>query len=109
MIMQKITAESFQRDVEKFQITITNDLYVYRHMHVGDPATMNMSYQLTTFPGHLVFSGDMGTYVFRRTNDMFTFFRGKHIYLSYWAQKIVAADKCCGYKEFSPAKAIQPA
>ena len=57
------------------------------------------SYTLTTWPGYLCISGDMGTAVFCRTHDMFNFFGdGDQINPGYWGQKLEAASD---YKEFS--------
>jgi hypothetical protein len=54
----------------------------------------------------------MGTYVFSRVGDMFTFFRSDysddklHINLGYWAEKLDAADRRTGgaADEYSPDK-----
>lgn len=56
-----------------------------------------MHFDLVTYPGYLVFSGDMGCYVFSRLRDMFEFFRidrgrGEDINPGYWSEKVQAQD-----------------
>lgn len=54
-------------------------------------------YELVTWPGNLVFRGDMGTFVFNRVDDMFKFFRTPACWdlpfpapnLHYWSEKLV--------------------
>jgi hypothetical protein len=56
-------------------------------------------FTLTTWPWHLAISGDMGTFVFNRLDDMFQFFRGpedrKGLYINtgYWHEKCEADDR----------------
>lgn len=71
-----------------------------------------MWFDLITWSGHLMVHGDMGTYVFRRTEDMFGFFRmhendfnyrtekNLNINPGYWAEKLCAVDNPGGYKKF---------
>ncbi|MFK5283374.1 hypothetical protein ACI3PL_27750, partial [Lacticaseibacillus paracasei] len=58
---------------------------VYRHLRFKAPDTGNQHFHLVTFPGRLVYCGDMGSYLFERTTDMFGFFRrpDRGINLSY--------------------------
>lgn len=53
-------------------------------------ATVNMWFDLVTWPGFLTISGDMGCWTFSRVEDMFTFFRGRELKInpSYWAEKL---------------------
>ena len=63
-----------------------------------------MHYHITTRPGYLVFTGDMGSFVFTRLSDMFDFFRDKDGYdinPGYWEEKLEAVDSRGGAKEFS--------
>ncbi len=61
-----------------------------------------MSFDILTWPGHLCYTGDMGTYVFSRVRDMLDFFRGERINPGYWAEKVLASDKSDGITQWSP-------
>lgn len=88
--------ERFLRDVAKHEMTVIRDDGVHRHIRFKQPDSSNMFFDLVTWPGFLCYSGDMGTYVFQRTQDMFGFFRKNGrldgIDRRYWAEKIEAAD-----------------
>jgi hypothetical protein len=78
-----------------------------------------MYFDLITWPGYLCYTGDMGTYVFCRLNDMFEFFRTdrEHMRLedgetlainpSYWGEKLQAIDRGDGYRRYSHEKFIR--
>lgn len=99
----ELTKEEFLRCVEKHEMEVLLDNGVYRHLRFKAPDTGNQHFHLVTFPGRLVYCGDMGSYLFERTTDMFGFFRRPDhgINLSYWAEKVDATDRCDGTKEFS--------
>lgn len=103
-------AETFQRDVAQHELTIVRNEGVYRHLRFQRPGTYCMHFDLITWPGYLCYTGDMGTYVFKRLHDMLQFFRKNErapafrIDLRYWAEKCEAADKCDGITEFSEEK-----
>lgn len=93
------TQELFLRDVAQHKMTVIRDDGVNRHIRFAQPGTGCMHFDLITWPGYLCYTGDMGTYVFQRLNDMFEFFRtdrrvpGKlGINLHYWTEKLVAVD-----------------
>jgi hypothetical protein len=71
---------------------------LFRHIRFKKPGSMSMHFDLITWPGHLCYTGDMGTYVFRRLDDMLEFFRSGrkegplHIDLGYWSEKLIAVD-----------------
>lgn len=69
------TEKRFLGDVAKHQMTILRDDGVNRHVRFKQPNSSNMFFDLITWPGCLCYTGDMGTYVFRRLEDMFEFFR----------------------------------
>lgn len=99
--MSTITQESFLKDVAEHQMTVLHEDGVYRHVRFAKPGTSCMSFNLVTYPGHLVYSGDMGNFVFERLRDMFEFFRtdrehGVGINPGYWSEKVEAADTRCG-------------
>lgn len=104
------TSEQFLNDVKDHKLSIIRDDGVYRHIRLAEPGTSCMHFDLITWPGYLCYTGDMGTYVFTRTQDMFCFFRGDgklRINLGYWSEKLVAVDgrsKGGSAKEFSEEK-----
>lgn len=107
------TEQSFLSNVSDHVMTIVRDDGVHRHIRFQKPGTYCMYFDLITWPGYLCYTGDMGTYVFQRLEDMFQFFRtdreARHlkpgqtlaINLGYWSEKIEAQDKCDGIKKFS--------
>lgn len=99
----ELTRDEFLKCVEKHEMEVLLDNGVYRHLRFKAPDTGNQLFHLVTFPGRLVYCGDMGSYLFERTTDMFGFFRrpDRGINLSYWAEKVDATDRCDGIKEFS--------
>lgn len=99
----KLTEDSFLKDVAEHQIQIIKEDGVHRHIRFQKPGTMGMHFDFITWPGYLCYTGDMGTFVFSRLDDMFQFFRtdreyahtkGKQlgINLSYWGEKVQAVD-----------------
>lgn len=91
----------FQADISKHQLTILRDDAVNRHLRFRRPATGCMGFDILTWAGHLCYTGDMGTWVFSRLQDMFEFFRGEHINPAYWAEKTLAVDRHAGLSKFS--------
>jgi hypothetical protein len=100
--------ERFLKDVSEHEMTVLQADGVYRHIRFANPKSFNMSFQITTVPGTLVYTGDMVSYTFQRIEDMFQLFRlGKvdderyRINPQYWAEKIVAKDRHAGVERFS--------
>lgn len=101
--MDNLTEEEFLKDVKDHQIEIIYERGVYRHITFRRPNTICMGFDLITWPGYLCYTGDMGTYVFRRLNDMFEFFRKEPydkgelpINPFYWEEKVQAVDRSYG-------------
>lgn len=96
----------FKRDTRDHRMTILQDAGVFRHIRVRNPRSIAYSFNVTTVPGRLVFTGDMGSFVFARLPDMFEFHRinwdhkTPTIDYHYWAQKVEAADKHVGLEDF---------
>lgn len=97
------TEARFLKDVENHVMEIIKEDGLHRHIRFRKPGTMCMHFDLITWPGYLCYTGDMGTYVFRRLDDMFQFFRSDREYaqsrgkqlginLGYWAEKLEAVD-----------------
>ena len=95
----------FLRDVRNHQMTIEMDQGVHRSILFAKPGSSVCHFRLNTWPGHLAISGDMGSYVFARVSDMFTFFRDDsmtgQINAQYWAEKAQAVDRNGGTRRFS--------
>ncbi len=98
------TEEQFLKDVKEHYIEIARDEGVYRHI-VMSSGSYNTKYHITTWPGYLCFSGDMGCFVFSRIEDMLQFFRQLdnklRINKPYWHEKLESVDRCSGSKEYS--------
>ena len=101
----KLTTEIFLKDVSNHEMQIICDQGNTRNIRFMAPGNSNMYFDLTTWSDHLCISGDMGTYVFQRTEDMFRFFRNKEgelrINTSYWHEKLQSNSIFEGAKEFS--------
>lgn len=84
------------RAFRNHRMTIEHDDGVHRCLYFGQPGTMNYHFRLTTWPGHICISGDIGTHVFARLRDMFEFHASAddwasmplEINASYWAEKL---------------------
>lgn len=119
--MAELTQEQFLKDVATHQMHVLRNDEVYRHVRFKREGTMCRHFDLVTFPSYLVYSGDMGCFVFSRTHDMFEFFRtdrtgnndASKLYINkgYWAQKLQAIDgsrnSTNSVKEFSPESFIK--
>lgn len=106
----------FLRDVNEHALSVIRDEGVDRHLRFRKPGTSCYGFDILTFPGHLLITGDCASYLFRRLEDMFEFFRTAHqrdpdglgINPQYWSEKLLATD-CNGRRggaatEFSKEK-----
>lgn len=102
--IEQHVSSDFAKQITAHVAHIIYDDGVFRHVRCAKPGTGNQAFAITTWPGHLAISGDMGTFVFARLPDMFEFFRSDkgRVNYSYWAEKLVAVDKSGGYEQFSP-------
>lgn len=103
-IAMKLTEEQFLRDVAQHEMSILLDSGVHRHLRFSKPGNSDMYFEIVTYPGYLVYSGDMGSYVFERSRDMFDFFCSNRAYRKqrfgsqlstnpwYWAEKLQAVS-----------------
>lgn len=88
--------ERFQRDTADHELTVLHDDGLYRHLRVKAPGDFAYWFDVVTWPGNLCVTGDCGTYVFARIQDMFEFFRrpSRHgeasINAWYWGEKLKA-------------------
>lgn len=110
MSVQSDVAERFPKDVSEHVMTVLRDDGVSRHIRFRRPGTMCMGFDIVTWPGVLCYTGDMGTYVFQRLEDMFEFFRDNaaepSINPRYWGEKVIAQDYD-GVQKFSVDVATQ--
>ena len=97
----------FRRDTADHVLTILHDDGVYRHLRFGRPGDSCYYFELITYPGGLLYRGDMGSFAFERTRDMLEFFRRPdnekryRIDLRYWAEKVTASERG-GTREHDP-------
>lgn len=109
------TEDQFFKDTAQHVMTVIRDDGVHRHLRFRKARLAGSEYwfDLITWPGSLCIDGDMGTYVFRRLDDMFEFFRTDREWLTrdgrklginpgYWAEKLQAMPEK-GVKEFDEA------
>ena len=88
--MTQPTLEYFLDNVKNHEIKVHQNNGVYRHLTFANPNDCDKYFNITTFPNHLVITGDMGTLVFSRLYDMFNFFRSDDLRINpdYWSEKI---------------------
>lgn len=116
--MSQCTVERFLRDVTEHKMEIQREDGINRHVRFKKPGSSAYYFDLITWPGALCITGDMGTYVFRRLNDMFEFFRTDRKFArpdrplpineGYWSEKLISVA-CNGHgqgsaTEFDPNK-----
>jgi hypothetical protein len=87
--------QAFLANVQHHQMTVLRDDGLYRHLRFGRPGSLAMHFDLMTYPGGMLYRGDMGAFVFERLDDMFEFFRtdGGRINPGYWSSKLAAVDQ----------------
>ena len=102
--------DDFLKDIANHEMQVLRDDGIDRRIRFKQPGTSAAWFDLITWNGTLCIDGDYGTYVFRRLEDMFEFFRpstksaandGLKINPGYWGEKLVSTAKHEGYMEFS--------
>ena len=108
----QLSEASFLKDIAQHEMTVIADNGLNRHLRFKKPGTMFEHFDILTWPGYLCYSGDMGTFVFRRVPDMFSFFRAKPtasenlpINPGYWSEKLESIDRD-GFEEYSSEKFV---
>ena len=99
--------EQFLENVKNFEVLVKLDNGVHRHIEFRNKSGSSINYfGLVTWPGYLAYYGDMGEFVWWRTNDMFGFFRDPKMRINptYWHEKLRAVDRSDGSKAFSIEK-----
>jgi hypothetical protein len=102
--MDKCTQERFLNDVKNHEMQIISDDGVSRRIRFKEPGTSCYYFDLITWSGHLCVTGDCGTYVFNRIEDMFEFFRYDRINPGYWEEKCISIDRHGGTEKYNPDK-----
>ncbi|MGE4425034.1 MAG: hypothetical protein AB7G37_01115 [Solirubrobacteraceae bacterium] len=92
---EELARRQFDQSTANHEMRVLHEDGVYRHVRFAQPGRHSWSYlyDLVTWPGHLSISGDLESYTFRRTTDMFTFFNEPtldRINPHYWGEKLVA-------------------
>jgi hypothetical protein len=85
----------YQDETLRHELTVMHDDGNYRNLMFRNPASSFYWFSLATWPGHLAFTGDVGSWLFRRATDMFGFFTGSShgdINPGYWGEKVIAGE-----------------
>ena len=88
MSKYEMTQDNFNEDVKDHKLEVICDQGVCRTLKCSKGGSFHYGFYVTTWPGYLCISGDMGSWVFSRLPDMFEFFRGDKINVDYWAEKL---------------------
>ena len=89
---EQAVKERCAADLKDHVITTVHNQGLYRHWWCGKPGTGCMGFSIVTWPGSICYTGDMGDYLFQRTDDMVAFMRRSAMSISYAAEKCVAND-----------------
>lgn len=96
--------EMFHKDTTAHRLTVLLDDGPYRHLRWAKPGTGECAIEVTSIPGSLIVTGDMGSWTFHRhgSTDLLTegFFTGNARF-DRWASKLEAADTRVGLRDFS--------
>lgn len=89
--------DRFIADTTGHEMDVLRNDGMYRHVRFQKPGTSMYFFDIVTWPGHLVITGDCGDYHFSRITDMFEFFGDRDhgfadarwgITPGYWAEKL---------------------
>lgn len=89
--LQKIE-KNFLRDVQDHTLEVVEKGLLRYLKFRNKNGSSKHHFNITTWPGYLAISGDMGHFVFRKEPDMFKFFRGKIDSVGYITEKLIAED-----------------
>lgn len=108
--------QHFLEETADHVLTVLKEEGLYRHLRIGAPRTSAYSWQIITWPYHLVSVGDVADgFVFARDTDMLKFFTLREysqgyysdgapsIDFRYWAEKL-GSDQRGSAKRYSPKK-----
>lgn len=111
---QNPSKERFLEETKNHKLLIIKDDGIYRHLRMKSDS-FNMYYEIITYPEGLLIRGDMGTFIFERTEDMFQFFNSGinkdgeiSINSGYWEEKCQTSSNFgAGIKEFDSDKFLK--
>ena len=87
--MSQLTLEKFLKDVSGHEMQVIRDDGVYRHIRFSSPLKYSpVFFELVTWPGHLCYWSNMGTYMFSGFDDMLELFSSYNKY--HWADYCAA-------------------
>jgi len=89
---ERLVEDRVGDDLKDHVVTVIRCDGMHRHYRCQKPGTWNMGFDVVTWPGSLCYTGDMGDYLFQRTEDMIAFMRGSAMSYGYAAEKCVAHD-----------------
>lgn len=97
------TKERFAQNTKNHTMEVEHDEGLHRCLNIRNGKSSIYQFRITTWPGHLCISGDMGCLTFSRLPDMFEFFRSPDggINTTYWLEKLVGVDKHREVTQFS--------
>lgn len=81
---EKYAAQAFKRHV----IAQHLNQGLFRHWRCADPDSGNHAFNVTTIPGRIIVTGDNGTMVWERCEDMIPWCRGAINSIEYFAEKV---------------------
>ncbi|MEH6347750.1 MAG: hypothetical protein V7785_21830 [Bermanella sp.] len=117
--MNECTEERFFEDTANHTMKIIRDDDVCRHISFKNGGSSIYGFDLITWAGYLLITGDCGTYVFRRIHDMFEFFATDEKYKKahpetklfinprYWGEKLESICRTGGYREYNEEAFIE--
>jgi hypothetical protein len=90
--LEKRVKADVEKSLAEHTISLIQESGMHRHWRCQKPGTCNMGFDIVTWPGSLCYTGDMGHYLFQRTEDMVSFMSGSAMSFEYAAEKCVAHD-----------------
>lgn len=87
---EKMVKDRIGKDLAEHVVTLKHAHGFYRHWRCQKPQSWFMGFDIVTWPGSLCYTGDMGDYLFQRTEDMIAFMKPGPKECSYLASKCVA-------------------
>lgn len=70
------------------ELTLEFGVGLFRHWRCAEPGTVVYAFNITTFPGRIVVTGDIGDLIVERVRDMIPWCRGSIDSISYFAEKV---------------------
>jgi hypothetical protein len=99
MNSEKLVNERIDRDLAEHTITVKHSHGMYRHWRCQKPGMWHMGFDIITWPGSLCYTGDMGDYLFQRTEDMVDFMSRACQDYQYAAEKCVTKHDIKEWRE----------